>query len=66
MTYDVIGKHIYEFKRSSEDDVPEIFILLVSFFEVHPYLLETEGIFRITSSIDKIDELQLHMVMGNY
>ena len=66
MTFDIIGKHIYEFKRSSDDEVPEIFILIVSFFEINNNLLETEGIFRITSSIDKIDELQLNMIMGNY
>lgn len=32
-TYDVLGKHIYEFKRKSDDDIPEIFVLLVAYFE---------------------------------
>jgi hypothetical protein len=34
---DIIGKHLYEFKQypgSAKDDVPEIFVLLVSYFEV--------------------------------
>ena len=69
-TTDVIGKHIYEFKQhsgsKSRDEVPEIFLLLVSFFEVQPQLLKTEGLFRIAASLDKIDELQLHVTMGNY
>jgi hypothetical protein len=28
--------------------------------------LKTEGLFRIAASLDKLDELQVHMVMGNY
>ena len=44
-TTDVIGKHLYEFKRKNfedeeskddKDSVPEIFVLLVSYFEVQP------------------------------
>ena len=65
-TQDIIGKHLYEFRRKSRDDVPEIFILLVTYFEVQPHLLKTEGLFRIAASLDKIDELQVHISMGNY
>ena len=59
-----MGKHISEFKRSG--DVPEIFILLVSFFEALPHLFKTEGIFRIACTSDKLDELETHLIMGNY
>lgn len=35
---DIIGKHIYEFKQISDsksiENVPEIFVLLISYFEV--------------------------------
>lgn len=48
------------------EEVPEIFILLISFFEVQPHLLKTEGLFRIAASLDKVDELQVHVAMGNY
>lgn len=41
-----MGKHLYEFKRGGEDDVPEIFIILVKFFENKPELIRTEGLFR--------------------
>lgn len=61
-TYDVIGKHLYEFKRREGDAmVPEIFILLVTFFEVQPHLLKTEGLFRVAATLDKLDELQIHL-----
>ena len=75
-TTDVIGKHLYEFRRKTfegeselgdnKESVPEIFVLLVSYFEVQPHLLKTEGLFRVAASVDKIDELQVHMQMGNY
>jgi len=56
-TTDVIGKHIYEFQRKDKEKVPEIFVLIVSFFEINSNLLKTEGLFRIGASLDKIDEL---------
>jgi hypothetical protein len=70
-TTDVIGKHLYEFKQPpganpDQEDVPVIFVLLVSYFEVQPHLLKTEGLFRIAASLDKIDEMQVHLSMGNY
>ena len=46
--------------------MPEIFVLLVSFFEVQPHLIKTEGIFRKGASMDKLDEIQLHISVGNY
>ncbi len=52
--------------KNSENSVPEIFVLLVSFFEVQPNLLKTEGLFRVAASVDKIDELQVHISMGNF
>lgn len=65
-TQDIIGKHIYEFKRKDPDSVPEIFILLVAYFEINEFLLKTEGIFRLSGALDKIEELQIHISMGNY
>lgn len=70
-TTDIIGKHLYEFRQydgatSDREDVPEIFVLLISYFEVQPELLKTEGLFRVAASLDKIDELQTHISMGNY
>jgi hypothetical protein len=61
-TTDIIGKHLYEFRQydgaaSDKEDVPEIFVLLISFYEVYPELLRTEGLFRVAASLDKIDEL---------
>lgn len=41
-------------------------MLLVSYFEVQPDLMKTEGLFRIAASLDKLDELQVHVTMGNY
>jgi len=41
-------------------------LLLVSYFEVQPDLMKTEGLFRIAASLDKLDELQVHVTMGNY
>jgi hypothetical protein len=68
--YDVIGKHIYEFKRrdtgADQEEVPEIFVLLVSYFEAQPELMRTEGLFRKAASMDKLDEMHIHMSMGNY
>jgi hypothetical protein len=76
LTTDIIGKHLCEFRKNnfneeskmknSENSVPEIFVLLVSFFEVQPNLLKTEGLFRVAASVDKIDELQVHISMGNF
>jgi RhoGAP domain len=39
---------------------------LIAHFELYPELLKTEGLFRIAASLDKIDELQMHVIMGNY
>lgn len=52
-----MGKHIYEFKRKGANEVPEIFILLVTYFEVQPHLMKTEGLFRKGACMDKLDEL---------
>ena len=60
-TYDIMGKHIFEFRRQTKQNIPEIFLLLVSFFDVHSHLLKTEGLFRIAASMDRLDELQTHL-----
>lgn len=46
--------------------MPEIFILLVTFFEQNPEIMKTEGLFRISASLDRVDDLQIHIQMGNY
>ena len=51
-TYDILGKHIYDFMRfgSDEDEeeclIPEIFLVLVSYFEINEHLYKTEALFR--------------------
>jgi hypothetical protein len=60
-TYDIIGKHIYEFKSKGKDEVPDIFILLVSYFEITPELYKSEGLFRVNGCSDLITELQNHV-----
>lgn len=65
-TTDVIGKHIYEFKRREGDQVPELFTLIVLYFEAFPGTLRAEGLFRVAASVDKLDELTIHLQMGNY
>jgi hypothetical protein len=52
-----MGKHITEFKRKSSDDIPEVFILLISYFEVYPHHLKQEGLFRKAAQNSKLDEL---------
>lgn len=65
-TEDVLGRHLYEFSRELGSPIPDHFILLVEFFKRNPELLKTEGLFRIAASVDKMDELQVHMQFGNY
>lgn len=66
MTCDVIGKHLQEFEREEKNSVPYIFIALISYFEASPELMETEGLFRVVCSQTQLDELQVHLSMGNY
>lgn len=65
-TQDIIGKHVYEFKRQGSEEVPEIFFLLINYFESQPELYKTEGLFRVCGAIDAIEELQVHLTLGNY
>jgi hypothetical protein len=46
--------------------VPECFIVLVSYFDIQPALLKTQGLFILGGALDKIEELQVHMSMGDY
>ena len=65
-THDIIGKNLHEFKRSGKNCVPDIFILLVAYFEINEDLLKLEGLFRKNGAIDRVEELQMHIAMGNY
>lgn len=64
-----MGKHLQEFKRpagSEDDGVPEIFVLLVNFFEENPKCLTPINIFRVSGNAQMVEELSVHVSMGNY
>jgi len=44
----VLGKHLLDFRRTENEEelVPEVFLLLVSYFELNPHHYKTEAIFR--------------------
>jgi hypothetical protein len=46
--------------------VPEIFLVLVSYFEINSESYSTEAIFRKAGATDEVNRLQLHMSQGNY
>ena len=66
MTQDIIGKYLHEFKRKGENEVPEIFVLLVSYFEFEPAQLREPGIFVLGGALDRIEELRIHLCLGDY
>ena len=56
-TTHIMGKHITEFKRQKNSKIPDIFLLLVNYFESNPERMKTEGIFRVAGAVDTILEL---------
>ena len=68
-TSDIFGKLLNQFRRRTEidiDEAPLIFWLLAGYFRRNPELFKTEGLFRITSSNDKLRILELHLSQGNF
>ena len=64
-----MGKHIAELKQlegSAKESVPEVFLLLIGYYEANPELMKTEIIFRKNSSQIKLDDLERHLALGNY
>lgn len=60
-----MGKHISEF-MCSEDNVPELFILLFDCFMERPGFLETEGIFRLACDDEEEKKLEQGLMEGRY
>lgn len=54
---DVIGKHLSELSKSEDEFVPEIFILLVKYFESSESHMKTEGLFKYPADEEKVKEL---------
>jgi len=48
------------------DDVPEIFFLIVNFFDQNPSVYSYEGIFHVNCSDERLYELEVHLGMKNY
>lgn len=65
-TYDIIGKHISEFKRADGDLVPEIFLLLFNYFEQNEVFMKTEGVFRLAADKELLDTIEERMKEGDY
>ena len=69
---DIYGKKIEEFKQRPDlggDHVPLIFWLLTGFFRYKMKELNrffTTGLFRVTSSDQRVRDLEIHLSQGNY
>ena len=64
-TYDVMGKHLSEFK-CVEGHVPEIFVILFDYFREKPGLIETEGLFRLSCDAEEAKKLESALMDGQY
>lgn len=49
-----------------KEDVPKALFLLTTFFLVHPEHLERQGLFRVNGDRSKIEELSIHMQLGDF
>jgi hypothetical protein len=69
-THDVMYRKLNQFKQmdgsKDPDDVPEIFFLLVNFFDQNPSVYQYEGIFHVSCSDERLYELEVHLGMKNY
>ena len=69
-THDPMYRHLSQLKQldTSEDpdDVPEIFFLLVNFFDQNPAVYEVEGIFHVSCSDQRLYDLEVHLSLKNY
>lgn len=69
-THDPLFRHLKNLKQldtsQDPDDVPEIFFLLVNFFDQNPEVYQIEGIFHVSCSDQHLYELEVHMSLKNY
>lgn len=49
-----------------KEDVPKALFLLTTFFLVHPEHFEKQGLFRVNGDRSKIEELSIHMQLGDF
>ena len=66
---DIYGKLLEQFARRPDldpDECPLIFHLLRGYFTTKLDKIQTLGIFRVTGNDTKINELKMHLCMGNY
>jgi hypothetical protein len=64
-----MGKSLKEFELCVGHDlqsVPQIFHLLVGYFQHNPETLKTVGLFRIAAKDQDVQRLETHLSMGNY
>lgn len=70
-TEKVLGAHLSDLSQSKlessfEDEVPEIFFLLVTYFEKNPQHLLEEGLFRLQADEQLLEEIEINISMRNY
>jgi len=65
-TYDILGKHISEFPRGEEEAIPEIFTVIFSYFQMNKKHINTEGIFRLSGSKERLKEIEADIYKGKY
>lgn len=71
--YELLGKTLTAFPtlelRHSDtysEVVPKIFFLLTTFFKINSKHLNSEGLFRVNGDRQKIEELSVHLQLGNF
>ena len=52
--------------KTNSIEIPLIIFLLTQFFNENPTLLDTEGIFRVNGDKKVIDDIKVHLLLGNY
>ena len=65
---DIFGKKLDQFPRRveiDEEQAPLIFWLIAGYFRAQPERFKTLGLFRVTSSDQKLRILELHLSQGN-
>lgn len=65
-TYDILGKHLSEFPRSDDEMIPEIFTVIFSYFKRNKGHMNTEGLFRLAGSKERLKEIEAEIYEGNY
>ena len=68
-TSDIYGKYLEQFRRRpdlDQDQPPLIFWLLAGYFRNTPAKFNTLGLFRVTSSDERVREVEIHMSQANF